>query len=159
MCGGGGGGVGCVFFFFKQKTAYEIVSRDWSSDVSLPILGDKSSDLSKWPQFNAVEFKQEHTNQFFQQIEIRLKLELTLRQQCANLVLIKVHVADLMSHYTEVEGDWRLGLLLVFLLLQLVQHSEIRVRVGDGALLGQLLDKLVHSFSSVSELKYIEAFY
>ena len=24
----------CVFFFFfKQKTAYEIVSRDWSSDV------------------------------------------------------------------------------------------------------------------------------
>ena len=22
-----------VFFFFKQKTAYEIVSRDWSSDV------------------------------------------------------------------------------------------------------------------------------
>ena len=22
-----------VFFFFKQKTAYEVVSRDWSSDV------------------------------------------------------------------------------------------------------------------------------
>ena len=29
-----------VFFFFKQKTAYEIVSRDWSSDVC-------SSDLLK----------------------------------------------------------------------------------------------------------------
>ena len=28
------------FFFFKQKTAYEIVSRDWSSDVC-------SSDLIK----------------------------------------------------------------------------------------------------------------
>ena len=28
-----------VFFFFKQKTAYEIVSRDWSSDVC-------SSDLA-----------------------------------------------------------------------------------------------------------------
>ena len=30
-----------VFFFFKQKTAYEIVSRDWSSDVcssDLPVL-------------------------------------------------------------------------------------------------------------------------
>ena len=25
--------VSCDFFFFKQKTAYEIVSRDWSSDV------------------------------------------------------------------------------------------------------------------------------
>src|SRR5216110_2616496 len=23
----------CIFFFFKQKTAYEISSRDWSSDV------------------------------------------------------------------------------------------------------------------------------
>ena len=36
--GGGGGGVG-VFFFFKQKTAYEIKECDWSSDVC-------SSDLS-----------------------------------------------------------------------------------------------------------------
>ena len=32
---------GCVFFlFFKQKTAYEIVDCDWSSDVC-------SSDLAK----------------------------------------------------------------------------------------------------------------
>ena len=30
----------CYIFFFKQKTAYEIVSRDWSSDVC-------SSDLIK----------------------------------------------------------------------------------------------------------------
>src|SRR5213075_2373968 len=29
----------CFFFFFKQKTAYEITRRDWSSDVC-------SSDLS-----------------------------------------------------------------------------------------------------------------
>ena len=29
----------CVFFFFKQKTAYEIVSRDWSSDVCSSDLG------------------------------------------------------------------------------------------------------------------------
>ena len=32
----------CVFFFFKQKTAYEIVSRDWCSDVC-------SSDLEALP--------------------------------------------------------------------------------------------------------------
>src|SRR5919206_2876244 len=32
--------VGLFFFFFKQKTAYEIVSRDWSSDVC-------SSDLPR----------------------------------------------------------------------------------------------------------------
>ena len=33
--GGVGGGVGgcVVFFFFKQKTAYEIYQCDWSSDV------------------------------------------------------------------------------------------------------------------------------
>ena len=31
--GGGWGGWGWVFFFFKQKTAYEIYQCDWSSDV------------------------------------------------------------------------------------------------------------------------------
>ena len=38
----------CCFFFFKQKTAYEMCGRDWSSDVC-------SSDLSKrlepWDDF------------------------------------------------------------------------------------------------------------
>src|SRR3546814_9879354 len=28
-----GGSVGCIFFFFKQKTAYEMRISDWSSDV------------------------------------------------------------------------------------------------------------------------------
>ena len=35
----------CVFFFFKQKTAYEMCGRDWSSDVcssDLPV-GDHLS--------------------------------------------------------------------------------------------------------------------
>src|SRR5216110_2697295 len=32
-----------LFFFFKQKTAYEIISRDWSSDVC-------SSDLKQPPK-------------------------------------------------------------------------------------------------------------
>src|SRR3546814_3899335 len=27
----------CVFFFFKQKTAYEMRISDWSSDCALPI--------------------------------------------------------------------------------------------------------------------------
>src|SRR3546814_1078812 len=31
----------CVFFFFKQKTAYEMRISDWSSDVC-------SSDLQQW---------------------------------------------------------------------------------------------------------------
>src|SRR3546814_2462759 len=31
----------CVFFFFKQKTAYEMRISDWSSDVC-------SSDLKRW---------------------------------------------------------------------------------------------------------------
>src|ERR1043166_1661635 len=34
-----------MFFFFKQKTAYEIPKRDWSSDVC-------SSDLSCQVEFN-----------------------------------------------------------------------------------------------------------
>ena len=36
-------GVDCFFFFFKQKTAYEIVDCDWSSDVC-------SSDLGEMPK-------------------------------------------------------------------------------------------------------------
>ena len=31
----------CVFFFFKQKTAYEIYQCDWSSDVCSSDLGIK----------------------------------------------------------------------------------------------------------------------
>ena len=37
-----------IFFFFKQKTAYEIVSRDWSSDVC-------SSDLGGNLNFELIE--------------------------------------------------------------------------------------------------------
>src|SRR5216110_757973 len=36
----------CFFFFFKQKTAYEISSRDWSSDVcSSDLLVPRGRDL------------------------------------------------------------------------------------------------------------------
>src|SRR5213082_903471 len=34
----------CVIFFFKQKTAYEIVSGDWSSDVCSSDLTCRSTD-------------------------------------------------------------------------------------------------------------------
>src|SRR5213082_2187831 len=40
----------CLFFFFKQKTAYEIVSGDWSSDVcssDLPMM--VGSDERRYP--------------------------------------------------------------------------------------------------------------
>ena len=40
--------VNFFFFFFKQKTAYEIVSRDWSSDVC-------SSDLGHHGPLDAVD--------------------------------------------------------------------------------------------------------
>ena len=36
------------FFFFKQKTAYEIIAGDWSSDVC-------SSDLASRPRFSNEE--------------------------------------------------------------------------------------------------------
>src|SRR3546814_19147995 len=34
-----------MFFFFKQKTAYELRISDWSSDVALPILLQRPDDL------------------------------------------------------------------------------------------------------------------
>ena len=38
-CGVGGCDRFCFFFFFKQKTAYEMCGRDWSSDVCSSDLG------------------------------------------------------------------------------------------------------------------------
>src|SRR3546814_3601405 len=38
-----------VFFFFKQKTAYEMRISDWSSDVCS---SDLSSPRSRWPSKN-----------------------------------------------------------------------------------------------------------
>ena len=41
----------CLFFFFKQKTAYEILTCDWSSDVcssdlaSIKVFKKKLKDL------------------------------------------------------------------------------------------------------------------
>ena len=37
-----------VVFFFKQKTAYEMCGRDWSSDVCS---SDLDADLSSLPQY------------------------------------------------------------------------------------------------------------
>ena len=31
----------CLFFFFKQRTAYEVCGRDWSSDVCSSDLGGR----------------------------------------------------------------------------------------------------------------------
>ena len=42
----GGGGVGVGFFFFKQKTAYEIGTGDWSSDVCSSDLPDTLQQLA-----------------------------------------------------------------------------------------------------------------
>src|SRR3546814_5432675 len=36
----------CLFFFFKQKTAYEMRISDWSSDVCSSDLGDRRHPLS-----------------------------------------------------------------------------------------------------------------
>src|SRR3546814_15351753 len=36
-----------VFFFFKQKTAYELLISDWSSDVCSSYLADKAIDAER----------------------------------------------------------------------------------------------------------------
>src|SRR3546814_7915052 len=37
----------CVFFFFKQKTAYEMRISDWSSDVCSSDLSDQDSSFRR----------------------------------------------------------------------------------------------------------------
>ena len=39
----------CVFFFFKQKTAYELCGRDWSSDVCSSDLTDTDPGSTALP--------------------------------------------------------------------------------------------------------------
>src|SRR3546814_10792140 len=39
----------CYFFFFKQKTAYEMRISDWSSDVCSSDLGDGAGILTQVP--------------------------------------------------------------------------------------------------------------
>ena len=51
------GRVFCYFFFFKQKTAYEIYQCDWSSDVC-------SSDLSSGAIFDIRSFLSLNSNSF-----------------------------------------------------------------------------------------------
>ena len=43
-------GCGLVFFFFKQKTAYEIYQCDWSSDVCSSDLGGDVVNMTQYPE-------------------------------------------------------------------------------------------------------------
>src|SRR3546814_17758011 len=45
----GGRIVSCVFFFFKQKTAYEMRISDWVQTCALPIF----ADIAQWPEARA----------------------------------------------------------------------------------------------------------
>ena len=47
-----------VFFFFKQKTAYDVVSRDWSSDVCSSDLEEQKRQLEKISGLTADQAKE-----------------------------------------------------------------------------------------------------
>src|SRR3546814_6091412 len=44
----------CCFFFFKQKTAYEMRISDWSSDVCSSDLRDRSAEMAAVPGVGGV---------------------------------------------------------------------------------------------------------
>ena len=44
----------CLFFFFKQKTAYEIGTGDWSSDVCSSDLAERGDALVVWDAENEI---------------------------------------------------------------------------------------------------------
>ena len=67
------------FFFFKQKTAYEVCGRDWSSDVC-------SSDLNPLAQTLLAQ-----TKSVFQSAGIRAKVSLReQRRICADTARVKI---------------------------------------------------------------------
>src|SRR3546814_1884425 len=47
-------GIGCLLFFFKQKTAYEMRSSDWSSDVCSSDLIDRCRTIIGLEWFSRV---------------------------------------------------------------------------------------------------------
>src|SRR3546814_3024948 len=54
-----------VFFFFKQKTAYEMRISDWSSDVcSSDLRGARLTQLLKQPQFHPMPFEEQTASIF-----------------------------------------------------------------------------------------------
>ena len=54
-----------MFFFFKQKTAYEIVSRDWSSDVcSSDLVFDVTSHGKPFLKDQDLHFNISHAGDF-----------------------------------------------------------------------------------------------
>ena len=68
MAGGGVGGGGVGFFFFKQKTAYEIKECDWSSDVC-------SSDLQDPPRGVSIHFLKKYNTMSYMYYGRDSKLE------------------------------------------------------------------------------------
>src|SRR3546814_5756241 len=51
---------GFVFFFFKQKTAYEMRISDWSSDVCSSDLFALATDIAEWLVRQGVPFRVAH---------------------------------------------------------------------------------------------------
>ena len=48
---------GFVFFFFKQKTAYEMCGRDWSSDVCSPLNPGAADPAARFNEYQACKYE------------------------------------------------------------------------------------------------------
>src|ERR671930_985798 len=83
---------GSIWFFFKQKTAYDIVSRDWSSDVCSSDLKDIRKRGS--PSKNSEDEPSEHGRHSFYQPSEYLE---TLKQVIAKPMARKLIFAYLLE--------------------------------------------------------------
>src|SRR3546814_3681662 len=124
----------CFFFFFKQKTAYEMRISDWSSDVC-------SSDLVKLAAGLVVELAHcRHPGLRFLGCNKGLRSRILLRREIAHL-LRDLHRAEFgAAHRAEVGGLGALrrqGLVVILLggvgierQVELVATSKLKTRAA-----------------------------
>src|SRR3546814_9324302 len=106
----------CLFFFFKQKTAYEMRISDWSSDVC-------SSDLQPDSQFSKGVIRVESETEF---------------RRAANEMLERSDLIIAQS-YEPTDYDWRIGVLdgqplYACRYYMAKDHWPVVKRVGNGAI-------------------------
>src|SRR3546814_5589757 len=84
----------CIFFFFKQKTAYEMRISDWSSDVCSSDLVSQRGRLQRPAKiarmYDHKALRQRHIGQWVEREALGIK-ELTVRQADLGIERVERH--------------------------------------------------------------------
>ena len=102
-----------VFFFFKQKTAYEIYQCDWSSDVcssDLPLLGDLYDrySFSVLPRLGKLVARDADSYRYLAESIRRFPAQEKLAAMMESAGLGQVRFRNLCGGIAAIHSAWRL---------------------------------------------------